>query len=289
MTPLKVLLVAGALCASVAAQAQSYVWQVSDGTHQLLVGGTIHMLKPSDYPLPAEYRAAVAAADTLVFETDMDVVQKPAFSRQLQQAMMLPKGSNLQDQLDSKTWARLSAYSARKGVPLAPMQAFQPAFVALALTMIEGQRLGFGDGIDQHYTAQAKAQGKATAVLETPQEQLGFIVGMTELEPNVLINAALDDLAQMAEMFKTMTAQWCEGDADALFELMGQPMRDKSPQLYNLLLTERNKNWLPHFKQMLATPEVEFVLVGALHLAGPDSVLELLQKEGLSVSRYQLP
>lgn len=289
MTPLKVLLVAGALCASVAAQAHSYVWQVSDGTHQLLVGGTVHMLKPSDYPLPPEYRAAVAAADTLVFETDMKVVQEPAFSRQLQQAMMLPKGRHLQDTLDDKTWARLSAYSARKGVPLAPMQAFQPAFVALALTMIEGRRLGFGDGVDQHYTAQTQAQGKATSVLETPQEQLDFMLSMTDLEPNLLMNATLDDLAQMGDMFETMIAQWREGDADALFGLMGKPMRDKLPQLYDLLLTERNKNWLPHFRQMLATPEVEFVLVGALHLAGPDSVLKLLQKEGLTVSRYQLP
>jgi uncharacterized protein YbaP (TraB family) len=289
MTRLKGLLAAGALCASFTAQAESYVWQVSDGDNQLFIGGTIHMLKPSDYPLPAEYPAAMAAAEQVVFETDMDAVQDPAFSMQLQQAMMLAPGKTLEGELDSKTWARLSAYSAARQLPLAPMGAFKPAFVALAFTMLEMQKLGFGDGIDQRYFAEAKAQGKTLGELETPEEQLGFMVAMTEVDPNLFINSTLDDLEQMAELFDKMVAEWRAGDADDLFQLMGKPMLDEAPELYHLILTERNKNWLPHLKQMLATPETEFVLVGALHLAGPDSVLAMLKKEGLSISKYKLP
>ncbi|WP_041521612.1 TraB/GumN family protein [Gilvimarinus agarilyticus] len=287
MKPVKGLLAACALCAASAAQADSYLWQVSDGDNALLIGGTIHMLKPSDYPLPDEFPAAFAAAEKVVFETNMDVVSDPAFSQKLQQAMMLPKGKTLQDQLSEKTWARLSEYAISRQLPLAPMQAFQPAFVALAFTMMEMQKLGFGDGIDQKYFAQAKAQNKSLGQLETPDEQLGFMVAMTEMDPDLFINATLDDLEQMSEMFDQMVAEWREGDADELFTLMGKPMLDEAPALYDLILTQRNKTWVPHIKQLLATPEKELVLVGALHLAGPDSVLLMLQQSGLKVTRYQ--
>ncbi|WP_339896498.1 TraB/GumN family protein [uncultured Gilvimarinus sp.] len=287
MTRLKGFLAACALCVTATTYADSYIWQVSDGDSTLYIGGTIHMLKPSDYPLPTEFPAAFSAADKIVFETNMDVVSDPAFSQKLQQAMMLPKGKTLQDQVSEKTWARLSEYAISRQLPLAPMQAFQPAFVALAFTMMEMQKLGFGDGIDQKYFAQAKAQNKTLGELETADEQLSFMVAMTEMDPDLFINATLDDLEQMAELFDQMVGEWREGDADELFALMGKPMLDEAPALYDLILTERNKTWVPHIKQLLATPETELVLVGALHLAGPDSVLLMLQQAGLSVTRYQ--
>lgn len=287
MTRLKGFLAACALCVTATTYADSYIWQVSDGDSTLYIGGTIHMLKPSDYPLPTEFPAAFSAADKIVFETNMDVVSDPAFSQKLQQAMMLPKGKTLQDQVSEKTWARLSEYAISRQLPLAPMQAFQPAFVALAFTMMEMQKLGFGDGIDQKYFAQAKAQNKTLGELETADEQLSFMVAMTEMDPDLFINATLDDLEQMAELFDQMVGEWREGDADELFALMGKPMLDEAPALYDLILTERNKTWVPHIKQLLETPETELVLVGALHLAGPDSVLLMLQQAGLSVTRYQ--
>ena len=48
---------------------------------------------------------------------------------------------------------------------------------------------------------------------------------------------------------------------------------------------QRNQNWIPQLKQMLATKEVELVLVGALHLAGDSNVLELLQQQGYQVTK----
>ncbi|WP_049723378.1 TraB/GumN family protein [Gilvimarinus polysaccharolyticus] len=287
MTRFKGLLAAGVLCASFASYADSYVWQVSDGENKLFIGGTIHMLKPSDFPLPAEYPAALAAADQVVFEANMDVLSDAEFSQRLQQAMMLESGQTLEDRLNSKTWQRLSAYALARQLPLAPLQAFEPAFVALAFTMLEMQKLGFGEGIDRRYFDMAKTQGKVLGELETTEQQLGFVVAMTKMDPNLFINSTLDDLEQMAELFETMVAEWRAGDADDLFKLMGKPMLDEAPELYDVILAQRNKNWLPKIKALLATPEKEFILVGALHLAGPDSVLALLEQQGYNVQRYR--
>lgn len=45
-------------------------------------------------------------------------------------------------------------------------------------------------------------------------------------------------------------------------------------------MVSRNSNWLPEIKKMLATPEVEFILVGAAHLAGDDGLLSQLKSSG---------
>jgi hypothetical protein len=63
-------------------------------------------------------------------------------------------------------------------------------------------------------------------------------------------------------------------------------MREQTPDIYEALLVERNKAWLMKIEAMLQTPELEYVLVGALHLAGPDSLLSMLRQRGYSVSAY---
>ena len=60
------------------ALAQSSVWLATKGNNKVYLGGTIHMLRSSDYPLPSEYETAYNAADNLYFEIDIDQMNDPA-------------------------------------------------------------------------------------------------------------------------------------------------------------------------------------------------------------------
>ncbi|MFQ3190047.1 MAG: hypothetical protein ACI936_001177 [Paraglaciecola sp.] len=55
--------------------------------------------------------------------------------------------------------------------------------------------------------------------------------------------------------------------------------------MYQDLLVTRNINWLPKIVNMLSDQPIEFVLVGALHLAGPDSVLAKLKAKGYKIKK----
>ena len=77
--------------------------------------------------------------------------------------------------------------------------------------------------------------------------------------------------------------QWRSGDMAAMKASQLDEMQRDFPQIYKDLLVVRNNNWLPQIKKMLTTPEVELVLVGALHLSGEDSVLKLLTDAGYKV------
>ena len=59
------------------AVAESSVWKAQKGTSVLYLGGTCHILREADYPLPPEFDRAYKAADILVFETDLGKFQEP--------------------------------------------------------------------------------------------------------------------------------------------------------------------------------------------------------------------
>ncbi|UTF61844.1 TraB/GumN family protein [Gilvimarinus sp. DA14] len=280
----------GLLCVlaiSCRVSADAMVWEVTRGDNTVYLAGTIHMLKASDYPLPAEYQRAFSEAQTVVFETDMAAVQSPEFAMQMTQLMMLPSGSSLQSELSSDVYAELRQFASARSLPLMQLQQFKPAFVALTYSILEMQKLGFTEGVDVRYSRLASEQGKTLAWLETPEEQLQFIVAMTELDANEFMRYSLEDLEQLPLIMDDMVNAFKSGNDKALFELGGAPMQEYSAELYNTIVRDRNRAWTAHIDQYLASPETELVMVGALHLAGPDSVVEMLRADGYKVERFK--
>lgn len=276
------------LCLSVSVWAQSSVWEASYKGNRVLLGGTVHMLKASDYPLPEEYPAALEVSDVVVFETDMMAMEDPAFGMKVAQAMMLPAGTTLESTLKPETWQALQAFAADSGFPLMQFQVFNPAFVSITMTVLEMQKLGFAEGVDKYYFDQARKLEKSTQTLETPDEQLQLLLSMADVDPDEMIAVTLKDLETLPEMLDDTVAAWRSGDADKLDSLMGERMRTEVPELYDVMITKRNRNWTEQILAMLKSPETEFVLVGAMHLAGEDSLQSMLKDEGVEVRQYRV-
>ena len=77
-----------------------------------------------------------------------------------------------------------------------------------------------------------------------------------------------------------------EGMGPGLIErLFDAGMIKEFPELYKSLLVDRNVSWLKYIERMLTTADVEFVLVGALHLIGEDGVLQQLKARGYAITR----
>jgi uncharacterized protein YbaP (TraB family) len=58
---------------------------------------------------------------------------------------------------------------------------------------------------------------------------------------------------------------------------------DEIPEIEAALLTKRNKNWVPKLEAMARTGKPHLVVVGAAHLAGPDSVIGMLRAKGWKI------
>lgn len=269
------------------AQADAMVWKVSNEHGELYLGGTIHMLRPSDYPLKPEYDIAFKNSDTLVFETDINAAMDMGFQQQMMMQMSLPPGKTLKDILSPKTYARLSDFAAERGLPIDMLQSFKPALVAVTLTQLELQKLGItaSSGIETYFSGLAKTHNKSVASLETPDEQIAIMASMGEGYEDDFINGSLDDFENLAQEFKHLINAWKEGDVSAIDEKMTTMMKDRFPQMYNNLLVKRNFNWIKEIDRLIKTSDKEFILVGAAHLAGNDSVQNLLKAQGYKIEK----
>lgn len=267
--------------------AQSSVWKVSKGDQHIFIGGTIHVLSKKDYPLPATYNKAYQRSARLVFETDIEKVSAPGFQQALLSQFSFTNGKDLRSSIRPTTFTQLKKYCAASGIPLAALLPFKPQFVALMLTSIELQKLGANlAGVDDHFNKRALTDNKPTDELETIEEQLQFLASMGLGQEDALILSTIKENRQLAKILRQMLTAWRNGDNAALNRNTLLPMQIEFPAIYQDLLVKRNNNWMPRIENYLSTPEVEFVLVGTLHLIGKDGLITRLKQKGYHVTQW---
>ena len=287
MTIFKKIVIAALLTASVSAHAAS-VWKVTNGENTVYFGGTVHILKAENFPLPAEYDKAYAASDKLVFESDIEGMQTPAFQQKMMSKVVLTDGTTLQTRLDKDTYAALKTYLDLKGLPIVNFYSLKPSMVALTITMFEYRANGLDqDGVDETFATKAKADKKPVEWFESVDDQLAFIANLGGDDDNAIINYTLDELENLPVLIDDMLASWKEGDLTKLNKTIIEEMAASSPQMYNDLIVKRNNNWMPKIIDMLDDKPTEFVLVGAAHLAGKDSVFAKLEAKGYRIEKVK--
>ena len=275
---------------SISASAETSLYEISKGEQKIYLGGTIHVLRNSDYPLPPEFEQAYENAKILVLETDMKKASSPEFGQQMAQAFMYSDGKNLSQDLQPKLWKELQVFADEHQFPLGQMSMFKAMFVSLSLSVAEMQRKGFGvgQGVDTYFYQKAVQSGQATQELETTGEVLAQLQSLADMDANLIIKGTLRDLHKMDGMLEKSVGYWRAGELEKLDKEMAADMRKETPEVYQQLLVARNQAWLPKIEQMFATPEVELVLVGSLHLSSKDGLLAQLKKRGYKIKPYQI-
>lgn len=273
---------------SISASAETSLYEITKGAQKIYLGGTIHVLRNSDYPLPPEFEHAYENAKILVLETDMKKASSPEFGQQMAQAFMYSDGKNLSQDLQPKLWKELQAFADKRQFPIGQMSMFKAMFVSLSLSIAEMQSKGFGigQGVDSYFYQKAILSGKATQELETTDDVLTHLTALADIDANVIIKATLRDLHKMDGVLEKSVGYWRAGELEKLDKEMAADMRKETPEIYQQLMVARNQAWLPKIEKMFTTPEVELVLVGSLHLSSKDGLLAQLKQHGYQVKPY---
>lgn len=275
------------LCCTVA-QADSAIWRVSKGADQVLIGGTVHLLPPSQYPLPAEFDAAFQHSNVLVLETDLAPMQDPARAAVLQQQLLYPAGTRLSSKLSDKTRGQLLDILQRHRLTLPQIDQFKPGMLVTQLTLLELQQHQFtSPGVDQHYLTLAQQQKKTLKYLEPIEFQLNLLASLGEGREDVFLQHALADVSDTADMMGKALSAWRSGDLTAVEQLVLAPVKAADAQTYQQMFVARNQAWLPQIQALFGNKEQELVLVGLGHLAGTEGVLALLQQAGYQVEPFK--
>ena len=268
------------------ASADTSVWSVRSGDNVIYLGGTVHLLRPSDYPLPDEFEEAYQASSELYFETDIASMSDLSTQAQMLQQLTYGDERSLRTVLSDEAYTALSAYTQTAGLPIAMLEKFKPGLLISTLQILVFQSMGFTpQGVDAFLHTRALSDGKAEGQLETVQEQIGFIAAMGEGNESEFILLSLRDLAETGDVIDGMIGAWRSGDAEGLSELFVEDMKVEAPALYDTLLLQRNLKWVPQIDKMLQDADTEFVLVGAAHIVGENGLLDLLSQQGYEINQ----
>ena len=266
--------------------ADTSVWSVRSGDNVVYLGGTVHLLRPGDYPLPDEFEQAYQASSELYFETDIAAMSDLSVQVKMLQQLTYGDDKSLSTVLSDEAYAALTAYTATAGLPIAMLDKFKPGLLISTLQILVFQSMGFTpQGVDAFFHTRAVADGKAEGQLETVQEQIGFIAAMGEGNESEFILLSLEELAEIGDVIESMIDAWRSGDTEGLSELFVEDMKIEAPALYDSLLLQRNLKWIPQIDSMLQDADTEFVLVGAAHIVGENGLLDLLSQKGYEINQ----
>ena len=285
------LLVAVALAVSVASAriesaANTFLWKAAKGQGSLYLVGSVHLLTKDYYPLSPALDRAFRDSDLLVEEVDMGEMIYTENQLQMVMTGMLPAGQSLDKVVSPATLAAVNKRIETLGMPIEPLKRLKPWLLSLTLLTLEWQKAGFEAdlGLDKHFYDLARSDAKTVQGLETVAFQISRFDGMTMDEQDRLLAETLKELDTQQTAVTSLADAWKAGDVPTVERLVLQDLRS-DPRVYQRMLVDRNRDWLPKLEALFARRGRAFVVVGAAHLVGPDGLLAMLRARGYTVEQ----
>lgn len=255
------------------------------GTAYLL--GSIHMGMKEFYPLPARIERAFERSSTLVLEIDLSQTGMQSAMSAILTKARYPRGDSLDRHLPAETLKKLLARTSEQGLPEQVVLQLKPWALALTLGALEMQKAGgeASEGVDLHFAQRADGKKKIVG-LETAEEQVSLFADIPEQHQATMLAQLLDEQEQKESEAGALLQAWKSGDEAALRRMVIEELdRPENRPLFDALFVQRNIKMARRIAELLRSGGTYFVVIGAGHLIGPGSVVDLLKEHGFTVDR----
>lgn len=258
----------------------SLLWQVSgNGLPQFTyLFGTFHLMCKNDIHFSSQLTTAVGRVEKVYMEMDMD---DPAIMLGGLLLMNMKDGKTLQQLYSAAEYKRLEIFFRDSlHTPLSFLQKMKPFFLEALLypKMMPCKTIS---GVEEELMKVAKLEKKEIRGFETMEFQASVFDSIPYEEQAKELLKSIDSMEVNKNNFDTMMNVYKSqqiNEIENLFSKSEAGMQDHQ----DLLLNNRNKNWVTQLKTIMKTTPV-FVAVGAGHLVGKQGLITLLRKEGYTV------
>lgn len=269
------------------AMAAPAMWRIADEDSQVWLFGSVHAFNSRVKWRTSAFNKALKDSDLVYFEMPTTVSDDEYFQAMAKLGLNR-KGRLLSDYLTKKQQLLLAQVVVALRLNPAVIESMRPWFAAMTISGFAGEiaggrmRPGVEDSIKR----------------EIPnRKERGF----DTLETQLRVLADLSDKTQVKMLMETisgggggasgepidLTGSWLGGDVDGLFAPTAAAFGKPGSELFNALLTKRNKRWAGQIKTLLDTDQDVMVIVGAAHFGGSSGLPALLKKRGITVERVQ--
>jgi uncharacterized protein len=285
VTPLLAFALIACGSSAPAAPAKPAMWKVSDPDTTIYLFGTVHVLPRDVKWRTPRFDRVLASADELVLEIN-DQDDKAALADTYAKIAVATAPVPVLDRVPADKRAALEALIRKaKLTPeqLAPLDTWA---VAITLARVAYQEAGATTQAGVENTLRSSFAGKPVRGLETTAQQLGYFDKMPEAVQRKLLVSILDDSGDATAEIRRMMDAWASGNVGSIAKTFDDELK-KAPEIAKVLIDDRNANWVGWVRNRLDQPGTVLVAVGAGHLAGKGSVIDLLKKQGMKVQRVQ--
>lgn len=261
------------------------LWKVADEDTTIYLFGTVHVLPKELEWYDATIANALDSSDMIVTEIKMDKASEAELQQLSMKLGLLPPGTTLRSLLTPEQTVTYEAGLAKLGAPPEAFDPVKPWLAGLTLSLLPLMQQGYDPNSGVEKILLAKAGTKGQGALETAEFQLGIFNNMPTEAQVAFMMEAVEGMDEIKPTLDRMVAEWAEGDAAELANIMNEGMTD--PAVADALLYSRNANWAEWIDTRLDAPGTVFIAVGAGHLAGAKSVQDYLAQKGIAVARVK--
>jgi len=252
-------------------------WSIEKDGRTTYALGTIHIGVDPEKRLPKIVWDKLDAAKAFAMETDLG---DPSLTKILECNNCSLK-RDLGDAYYKKLEDTVTPAVASRIEAMKPM---------VAATMMSMRGLPMTPQMDTLLLARAQRGGKQIVFLEQAAAEAAVLEKVMDVKA---LKAMLDDVPGGEKHTKEMLDAYIAGDDKKMVALSDDEKTDAMKHGYtakeyddemNDMLYARNASWIDAIEKMHAAGG-GFIAVGAMHLMGPKSVLELLSKKGYTITR----
>jgi len=262
------------------------LWEISgkDLDQSSFLYGTIHMINKNDFVMTEATKSAFEKAKLVTFEINLEEMTNMAAMMPLMMKAFMANDTTLQDLLSEEDYRLVSGHFEKLGLPMMLLNRIKPMFLS-ALTSEDALKMSEEPGevvsYEMEFMEMARQQGKTMAGLETAEYQMSMFDSIPYRAQAEMLVEGIQTGDTGNDQFKKMIELYKSQDLQGLQEMLSS---DESgvAEYEDLLLLQRNRNWIPVMEKMMAGQTV-FFAVGAGHLAGEEGVIALLRKEGYTL------
>lgn len=244
------------------------------------------MIPKEDYFLPSGLDEAFDKSKQVVFEIDLDEMSDMGSMMGMLSNLMMNDGTTLEDLLTPKEYSEVSKYFDNMGLPMFLLSKVKPMFLSmLAEVNMNPAEMQSDDIVSYEMNLYERAQKakKEVGGLETMQYQMSLFDSIPYKDQAVMLLDAVRSTTIDTDMYDQTVDLYKHQDIEAMIEMVDSSQAGQGGGYENVLINNRNQNWIPIMAKMMKNGPV-FFAVGAGHLAGENGVLSLLKKQGYKVT-----
>ncbi len=276
----------GVALPSPAAERYEYglLWRIEGGAAPAShVFGTVHLADPRVTRLPSAVARELDQARSVTLETGIDSNSMLALAGR----MVFTDGRDLPAVAGAELFSRAAKLTERLGLPEPVLRQFRPWAVAMLLSVPPQDPANVLDFVLER---RATEQGKPIHQLESMEEQISVLDGLSQEDQVALLRQAVDENESMPRRLGRVVDAYLARDLAGLWRVSqegvgaGAEEQRLNEVFTRRLLHERNARMAERAEPRLREGGA-FIAVGALHLYGGSGVLAQLEQRGWRVTR----